>query len=77
VTTKPSFAFTKPSPLPKPMLDGGPAFEREYDAMPDGKRFLSVMGVRPPDEESDETATRRIDVVLNWFTELQQRVPTK
>jgi hypothetical protein len=77
VTTTPAFAVGNPSPLPKGLLDRGPAFERDYDGMDDGRRFISAMGVRDSAPAADEAATRRMDVVLNWFTELQQRVPTK
>jgi serine/threonine-protein kinase len=43
-----------------------------FDIHPDGNRFIMVtMGdPRPP-------APDQINVVLNWFTELQQRVPTR
>jgi hypothetical protein len=41
VTTKPSFAFSSPSPLPRALLDRGPAFERDYDRMPDRRRNLT------------------------------------
>ena len=41
---------------------------RQYDVGPDG-RFLMI-------KEGDR-ASNQIVVVLNWFTELQQRVPTK
>ena len=42
-----------------------------YDVSPDGQRFLMVQPSGP-----DQTPTQ-IQVVLNWFTELQQRVPVK
>jgi serine/threonine-protein kinase len=46
---------------------------RTYDVMPDG-RFLGIIeeGLSPAD-----TAGAQIQVVLNWFTELKQRVPVK
>jgi dipeptidyl aminopeptidase/acylaminoacyl peptidase len=43
----------------------------DYDVSPDGQRFLMVQPGGP-----EQTPTQ-IRVVLNWFTELQQRVPVK
>jgi hypothetical protein len=42
---------------------------RTYEITPDGKRFLVVI----PSQDVSE----RIDVVLNWFEELKQRVPVR
>jgi hypothetical protein len=39
-----------------------------YDVSPDGQRFLMVK----PAEQSGPT---QINVVLNWFEELKQKVP--
>jgi hypothetical protein len=44
---------------------------RLYDVSPDGKRFLMILPA------NDTTAQPQINIVLNWFTELQQRVPVK
>jgi len=41
-----------------------------YAVFPDGKRFLFVENAARPE-------VRELRVVLNWFTELQQRVPTR
>jgi hypothetical protein len=49
---------------------------RTYDILPDGQRFLGVA----PDamfQTGGSAARAQIRVVLNWFTELQQRVPVK
>ena len=43
----------------------------DYDVSKDGQRFLMVQSSGP-----EQTPTQ-IRVVLNWFTELQQRVPLK
>jgi serine/threonine-protein kinase len=43
-----------------------------YDVSPDGKRFLMVRPVSGPPNQTIE-----MRVVVNWFTELQQRVPVK
>jgi len=42
-----------------------------FDVAPDGKRFLMLK----PVEKAQAAA--QINVVLNWFSELQQRVPVK
>ena len=41
--------------------------------MPDGKQFTGV--VDSGQAQSGPTATPQIQVVLNWFEELKQRVP--
>ena len=41
-----------------------------YDVSPDGQRFLMI-------KQSEEAAApTQINVVLNWFEELKQKVPT-
>ena len=39
-----------------------------YDVTPDGERFVMV---------ADESASGRLNLVLNWLEELTARVPTK
>jgi hypothetical protein len=41
--------------------------------MPDGKQFLGV--VNPERAQSAVFATPRIQVVLNWFSDLKKRAP--
>jgi hypothetical protein len=54
-----------------------------WDISPDGKKFLMIKpsGVPAggPTAEKLATATTRpkINIVLNWFEELKQRVPVK
>ena len=43
-----------------------------YDVSPDGQRFLML---KP--SESAEAAPTQINVVLNWFEELKQKVPPR
>jgi eukaryotic-like serine/threonine-protein kinase len=46
-----------------------------WDISPDGKRFLMI---KPPGvAASAEEGPRKINIVLNWFEELKQRVPVK
>jgi hypothetical protein len=77
VRTQSGFTFGQPKPIPIPgAILGGNG--RNYDITPDGKQFVVVV---PPPNAPGESQTRRapqqINVVLNWFTELQQRVPVK
>jgi len=44
---------------------------RSYDISPDGKRFLTIL------ESSGETARAELNLVLNWFEELERLVPTE
>jgi dipeptidyl aminopeptidase/acylaminoacyl peptidase len=71
IATQPSFAAGKPR-----MLFEGPylptaATIQNYDVSPDGQRFLML---KP--SESAESSPKQINVVLNWFEELKQKVPT-
>ena len=76
ISTQPSFAAGKPR-----MLFEGPYLPRtnfstlatmpNYDVSPDGQRFLMVKG-----SEQEAAAPTQINVVLNWFEELKQKVPT-
>jgi Tol biopolymer transport system component len=75
VTTRPTFAFGNPVPVPKPFVERGPGFERNNDITRDGKRFLGV--VAAGQTASGAPAAPQIQVVLNWFEELKARVPTK
>ncbi len=42
-----------------------------YDVSPDGQRFLMLKA-----SEAQEGAPTQINVVLTWFEEFRQRVPT-
>ena len=75
VTTRPTFTFGNPVPVPRPFAAGRPGFERNYDITLDGKRFLGV--VAAGQTASGAPAAPQIQVVLNWFEELKARVPTK
>ena len=77
VTTRPTFTFGKPVPVPRgPFVEGGPGFERNNDITLDGKRFLGVVPAGQ-NTASGALAAPQIQVVLNWFEELKARVPTK
>ncbi len=44
---------------------------RMYDPTPDGKRFLVML------RRNENTRRQQINIVLNWFEELKQRVPVR
>jgi len=54
---------------------GAPAVARTFDVTTDGTRLLGT--VSPEQSASGTSNAAQINVVLNWFTELQQRVPTR
>ena len=62
-TARPTFTMGTPTKL----FEG--EFELEYDVSPDGQRFIMIERVK------SETVTRQINIVLNWFEELRERVP--
>ena len=68
VRTKPNFAVG----LPRVLFQGDYYSwgKRSYDVSPDGKRFLMLQTV------GEEQGPTQINVVLNWFEELKQKVPT-
>ena len=77
VTTRPTFTFGNPVPVPRPFVERGPGFERNHDITLDGKRFLGVVAAGLNTASGALGAAPQIDVVLNWFEELKQRVPTR
>ena len=74
VETQPSFSFGDPTPLPIERVIQNRQSPRQYDIMPDGKRFLVMLPAPQPGTDSQPT-TQQINIVLNWFEELKQRVP--
>jgi serine/threonine-protein kinase len=75
VVTKPSFGVGNTTALRSAgeTRERGPNVPRESDILRDGNRVIGV--VLPETTQSVSTAT--INVVLNWFEELKQRVPTR
>jgi len=72
ITMQPSFSVGKPKMLfaGEYVLPGFPSSYENYDISPDGQRFLMV-------KDSEQAAeVTQINVVLNWFEELKQKVPT-
>ncbi len=75
VTTTPSFAFSNPTPLPRGIfVEGGPSTIANFDFARDG-RLMTV--VRPERADVDPARAHQVQVVLNWFEELKQRVAAK
>jgi hypothetical protein len=71
VSTQPTFSLGTPRPLFEGRYFGKqfPQMGSTYDVSPDGERFLMV-------KAAERThAAAQINVVLNWFEELKQRVP--
>jgi hypothetical protein len=75
VRTQPTFSFARSVTLP---IEGliGVASGRNYDMTRDGAQFVII---RPASVEisANQSSPPQINVVLNWFTDLQQRVPTR
>ena len=77
VTTRPSFTFTNPTTFEwrrEPEL--GALDGRTYDVLPDGQHFIRLVSVSDQ-PQAGPPPNPPIQVVLNWFEELKQRVPTK
>jgi Tol biopolymer transport system component len=72
VVTAPRFAFGPATPVQRQFATGAPTFRALFDMMPDG-RFIGVV----PLEGNDSVANNNpgIQVVLDWFDELQAKVP--
>ncbi len=71
IATKPSFSAGTPKMLFEGPYQSLPTISTpNYDVSPDGRRFLML---KP--SEAAEVAPTQINVVLNWFEELKQKVP--
>jgi eukaryotic-like serine/threonine-protein kinase len=68
VTTEGTFSAGKPKVLFEAPYVLTPRSFPDYDVTPDGQRFLMLK----PSEQAPPT---QINVVLNWFEELKQKVP--
>jgi Tol biopolymer transport system component len=75
VQTRPEFAFGPPVALPAGNFGStSPAFARNRDVDATGKRFITPVLAN---DAATGSAFAEIRIVLNWFEELKQRVPTK
>jgi len=71
ITNQPAFAVGRPRLLFEGQYLTTVATFPNYDVSPDGQRFLMLKPV-----EQEQAAPTQINVVLNWFEELKQKVPT-
>jgi serine/threonine-protein kinase len=71
ISTQPSFTAGKPHVLFERHYQPTTTTPPNYDVSPDGQRFLMLKPV-----EQAQAAPTQINVVLNWFEELKQKVPT-
>ena len=71
IATKPSFTAGTPKVLFEGKYEMPNNSTPDYDVSPDGQRFLMLKPV-----EQEQAAPTQINVVLNWFEELKQKVPT-
>jgi Tol biopolymer transport system component/predicted Ser/Thr protein kinase len=71
IATQPSFTVGRPRMLFEGNYQLTPGAFSNYDVSPDGQRFLML---KPA--EQTQAAPTQINVVLNWFEELKQKVPT-
>ena len=70
IATQPGFVAGTPRMLFEGQYAPAPLTFPNYDVSPDGQRFLMLKPV-----EQAESALTQINVVLNWFEELKQKVP--
>jgi Tol biopolymer transport system component len=61
----------------RPYLAGGSTPGTPWDIHPDGKRFLLMKLPGSGGNEGTAPASRKINIVLNWFEELKTRVPVE
>ena len=74
ISMEPAFSFGNEQALRMQGFLIGPGGIRYYDITPDGQRFLMIFPADQADSVT-EIVTQRINVVLNWFEELKERVP--
>jgi serine/threonine-protein kinase len=70
IATQPTFSAGKPKMLFEGPYVPTPRSFPDYDVSPDGQRFLMLKA------NEQAQAPAQINVVLNWFEELKQKVPT-
>jgi eukaryotic-like serine/threonine-protein kinase len=71
ITTSPTFAFGDAVYTPRKFQTGPPNLRRQFDVLPDG----SLIGLAEPGIADPSTSFRQFIVVMNWFDELNARVP--
>jgi len=74
IATEPAFAFGNEQALGMRGFLNPERVTRPYDITPDGQRFLMVFPAAQADSVA-EPSGEQINIVLNWFEELKERVP--
>jgi WD40 repeat protein len=77
VQTQSGFTFGNPVALPVKGFEQIVEWPRQFDIMPDGKQFVVVLPFGQADTAEASQQKPQIQVVLNWFEELKQRVPVR
>jgi hypothetical protein len=81
VETEPAFKLGKTTVLFKGTYSYGSGLvgfpNTPWDVHPDGKRFLMLKPAGLTDEESEAGIPRKINIVVNWFEELKERLPAE
>ena len=54
-----------------------PIQQRNYDVTPDGQRLVVVLPAQAAQGTANRAGSLQVNVVLNWFEELAQRVPMR
>ena len=70
VWTDPAFGFTAPVSIPRRFGLAPPGSPRPYDILPDG-RFVAIDAAN----QAGDPRSAQIQVVLNWFEELERKLP--
>jgi serine/threonine protein kinase/Tol biopolymer transport system component len=70
VQTNPGFSVSNPVPVPRSRALLRLGFPANYDVAPNNQQFAIVV-----DTGAVAAGSATIDIVLNWFEELKQRVP--
>ena len=71
IATQPGLAVGKPRLLFEGQYMPTQGTSPNYDVSTDGQRFLMLKST-----DQERAAPTQINVVLNWFEELKQKVPT-
>ena len=78
IETEPSFSPQKPTVLFEGTYASHPTLPQcaLWDIHPSGKKFLMLKPFELADSESTQRSTPKINIVLNWFEELKERLRT-
>jgi hypothetical protein len=70
VITRPVFAFGAAVPVKRPFSPGAPTYRALFDVLPQG----GFIGLNPVGDGSPIYTAPAIQLVLNWFEEVNARV---